>query len=68
MIRLEDRLAPAVFTVNSLLDTATPPAGTTTLRSAIAAANTDHNTDPRPSRHHQFLGDRIAPRWPTNCR
>ena len=44
--RLEDRLAPAVFAVNSLLDTVTPPAGTTTLRSAIAAANADNNIDP----------------------
>ncbi len=44
--RLEDRLVPAsVFTVNSLLDTASPPTGVTTLRSAIVAANADHNTD-----------------------
>ena len=44
--RLEDRLVPAsVFTVNSLLDTASPPTGVTTLRSAITAANADHNTD-----------------------
>ena len=47
--RLEDRLAPAVFAVNSLLDTAAPPAGVTTLRSAIAAANADNNTDPAHS-------------------
>ena len=46
MVRLEDRLAPAAFTVNSLLDTASPPSGVTTLRSAIAAANADNNTDP----------------------
>jgi hypothetical protein len=44
--RLEDRLAPATFTVNSLLDTASPPAGVTTLRSAILAADADNNTDP----------------------
>jgi predicted outer membrane repeat protein len=36
---LEDRLAPAVFTVNSLADVLNPPAGTVTLRSAIQAAN-----------------------------
>jgi titin len=36
---LEDRLAPAVITVNSTADTASPPAGTVTLRSAILAAN-----------------------------
>ena len=42
---LEDRCVPAGFTVNSLLDTASPPAGVTTLRSAIIAANADHNTD-----------------------
>jgi titin len=36
---LEDRLAPAVITVNSTADTASPPTGTVTLRSAILAAN-----------------------------
>jgi hypothetical protein len=46
LVQLEDRVAPAMFTVNSLLDTATPPAGTTTLRSAITAANADNNSDP----------------------
>jgi hypothetical protein len=44
--RLEDRLTPSTFTVNSLLDTASPPAGVTTLRSAIAAADADNVTDP----------------------
>ncbi|HLJ93131.1 MAG TPA: CSLREA domain-containing protein, partial [Gemmataceae bacterium] len=37
---LEDRLAPAVFNVNSLADIFNPPAGLVTLRSAIQAANT----------------------------
>ena len=37
--RLEDRLAPAVFNVNSLADILSPPAGVVTLRSAIEAAN-----------------------------
>jgi hypothetical protein len=36
---LEDRCVPATFTVNSTADTATPPAGTVTLISAITAAN-----------------------------
>jgi hypothetical protein len=36
---LEDRLAPAVFNVNSLADVLQPPAGVVTLRSAIQAAN-----------------------------
>jgi hypothetical protein len=36
---LEDRAVPAVFNVNSLADTLTPPAGVVTLRSAIQAAN-----------------------------
>ncbi|HLJ91908.1 MAG TPA: CSLREA domain-containing protein, partial [Gemmataceae bacterium] len=36
---LEDRLAPAVFNVNSLADILNPPSGTVTLRSAIQAAN-----------------------------
>ncbi len=36
---LEDRLAPAVFNVNSLADVLAPPAGVVTLRSAIQAAN-----------------------------
>ena len=44
--RLEDRLTPAAIVVNSLLDTAAPPAGVATLRSAIAAANADNNADP----------------------
>jgi hypothetical protein len=38
---LEDRLAPAVFNVNSLADLLAPAAGTVTLRSAIQAANTN---------------------------
>jgi hypothetical protein len=38
---LEDRCVPATFTVNSTADTATPPAGTVTLRSAIMAAEGD---------------------------
>jgi hypothetical protein len=37
--RLEDRLAPAVFNVNSLADILNPPRGVVTLRSALAAAN-----------------------------
>ncbi len=36
---LEDRAVPAVFNVNSTLDTLTPPTGVTTLRSAIQQAN-----------------------------
>src|SRR5438105_15831736 len=36
---LADRLAPAVFNVNSLADILNPPAGVVTLRSAIQAAN-----------------------------
>jgi hypothetical protein len=36
---LEDRCVPAVFTVNSTLDTLAPPPGVMTLRSAIQAAN-----------------------------
>src|SRR5207253_7296290 len=35
----EDRLAPAVFNVNSLADILTPLAGVVTLRSAIKSAN-----------------------------
>lgn len=37
---LESRLAPAIFSVNSLADVLAPPAGTVTLRSALQAANT----------------------------
>ena len=37
---LEDRVTPAAYVVNDLGDSATPPAGTVTLRSAIAAVNT----------------------------
>src|SRR5271163_2758329 len=36
---LEDRLAPAVFNVNSLADILNPGTGVVTLRSAIQAAN-----------------------------
>ena len=36
---LEDRIAPAVFNVNSTLDILNPPTGTVTLRSAIQASN-----------------------------
>src|SRR5580658_1522541 len=36
---LEDRLAPAVFNVNSVADILDPTAGVVTLRSAIEAAN-----------------------------
>ena len=36
---LEDRVAPASFQVNSFADILSPPAGTVTLRSAIARAN-----------------------------
>jgi hypothetical protein len=36
---LEDRLAPAIFNVDSLADILNPPAGVVTLRSAIQAAN-----------------------------
>jgi hypothetical protein len=39
--RLEDRYAPAVFNVNSLIDSLNPGPGLITLRSAIQAANTD---------------------------
>lgn len=39
MESLEDRIAPAVFNVNSFADVLNPPAGTVTLRSAIQAAN-----------------------------
>ncbi len=43
---LEDRCVPAVtFTVNSTADTAAPPAGTITLRSAITAANAAGGAD-----------------------
>jgi hypothetical protein len=42
---LEDRCVPATLTVNSTADTPTPPAGTVTLRSAIAAAETDTAAD-----------------------
>jgi hypothetical protein len=43
---LEDRLAPAVFTVNSTADILNPTSGTVTLRSAIEQANatTGNNT------------------------
>ena len=44
--RLEARLAPAAFVVNSALDIANPPAGVVTLRSAILAANAMNNQDP----------------------
>ncbi len=37
--RLEDRLAPATFNVNSTADVLNPATGTVTLRSAIQAAN-----------------------------
>jgi hypothetical protein len=37
--QLDERIAPAVFNVNSLADILTPPAGVVTLRSAIEAAN-----------------------------
>jgi hypothetical protein len=39
LLVLEDRLAPAVFNVNSLLDVLNPGPGIVTLRSAIVAAN-----------------------------
>jgi Ca2+-binding RTX toxin-like protein len=42
---LEDRLAPATLTVNSLLDNTTAGDGLVTLREAIAAAQTDGLTD-----------------------
>jgi CSLREA domain-containing protein len=42
---LEDRLAPAVYSVNSLADILNPPAGVVTLRSAIAAANATPGVD-----------------------
>ncbi|HEY2154845.1 MAG TPA: CSLREA domain-containing protein [Isosphaeraceae bacterium] len=42
---LEARRLMAVFTVNSLADILSPPAGTVTLRSAIQAANTSPGTD-----------------------
>jgi hypothetical protein len=41
---LEDRLAPAVFNVNSLADVLNPGPGITTLRSAIQAADTNGQT------------------------
>jgi hypothetical protein len=41
---LEGRVVLSTFTVNSLLD-ANPPAGSTTLRQAIVAANADHDTN-----------------------
>src|SRR5262245_35874016 len=37
---LEDRLAPAVITVNTLADTVDPSAAVTSLRKAITTANT----------------------------
>src|SRR5580765_1698949 len=42
---LEDRLAPAVFNVNSLADILNPPAGVVTLRSAIQAANANSSVN-----------------------
>src|SRR3954447_15528841 len=42
---LEDRIAPAVFNVNSTLDILKPSAGTVTLRSAIQQANTTAGGD-----------------------
>ena len=42
---LEDRCVPATFTVNSTADTAAPPAGTVTLRSAITQAEADATPD-----------------------
>ncbi len=42
---LEDRCVPATITVNSNLDTALPPAGTVTLRSAIVQAEADPSAD-----------------------
>src|SRR5213593_1455924 len=42
---LEDRTAPAVLTVNSLLDNTTAGNGLVTLREAIPAANNDTTTD-----------------------
>jgi hypothetical protein len=43
---LEGRVVLSTYTVNSLLD-ANPPAGVTTLREAIIAANNDHSTNPQ---------------------
>ncbi len=43
--RLEPRLVMATFTVNSLADILSPPAGTVTLRSAIQAANASPAAD-----------------------
>ena len=40
---LEDRAVPAVFNVNSLADVINPGPGVVTLRSAIQAANTNHD-------------------------
>ncbi len=42
---LEDRCVPATFIVNSNGDTAAPPAGTVTLRSAITQAEADATPD-----------------------
>ncbi len=42
---LEDRCVLSTFTVNSLADTAAPPAGTVTLRSAITQAEADQTPD-----------------------
>lgn len=42
---LEDRFVPTSSVVNSLLDTAAPPAGTVTLRSAILASEADTSAD-----------------------
>jgi hypothetical protein len=42
---LEDRCVPATLTVTSPADTATPPAGTVTLRSALVQAETDPGPD-----------------------
>jgi len=44
---LEDRMAPAVYNVNSLADTLAPAAGVITLRSAIQAVDT--TTTPGPN-------------------
>jgi hypothetical protein len=41
---LEDRLVPAVYNVNSLADILNPGPGIVTLRSAIQAANSNHDT------------------------
>lgn len=42
---LSERIAPAVFNVNSLADIFSPPAGVVTLRSAIRAANATPGAD-----------------------